>query len=84
MPSVAPPRVVSIADLREDVTKGQVVARYSIIGSDGGPWQPLTSGTTIGFRKLDRFPPKQLRRVRLNIEDAVELPRQVRLRLYSS
>jgi alpha-L-fucosidase len=75
---------VSIADLREDVTHGQVVARYSIIGSDGGPWQPVTSGTTIGFRKLDRFPAKQLRRVRLNIDDAVEPPRAVSLRLYSA
>ena len=73
---------VSVADLREDVTRGQVVARYSLAGSRGGPWGVLARGTTIGFRKLDRFPVAQVRRVRLSIEDAVDTPRPVRLALY--
>jgi len=73
---------VSVADLHEDVTRGQVVARYSLAGSSGGPWRVLVRGTTIGFRKLDRFPVTQVRRVRLSIEDAVDTPRPVRLALY--
>jgi len=74
----------SLADLREDVTHGQVVARYSLAGSNGGPWRLLARGTTIGFRKLDRFPPTDVRRVRLSIEDAVDTPRPVRLALYAA
>jgi hypothetical protein len=43
----------------------------------------LSRGTTIGFRKLDRFGPVAVRRVRLRIEDAVAAPTPVGLRLYS-
>lgn len=77
------PIVVGIADLREDVERGQVIARYRLEGSDGGAWQTLARGTTIGFRKLDRFDPVAVRRVRLVVEDAVDVPRQVRLGLFA-
>jgi alpha-L-fucosidase len=74
--------MVGIADLREDIERGQVVARYVLEGSDGGAWRELSQGTTIGFRKLDRFTPVAVRRVRLRIEDAVAAPTPVGLRLY--
>jgi alpha-L-fucosidase len=77
------PIMVGIADLREDIARGQAVARYVLEGSDGGLWRVLSRGTTIGFRKLDRFGPVAVRRVRLRIEDAVAPPRPVGLRLYS-
>jgi alpha-L-fucosidase len=73
---------VGLADLREDIQKGQLVARYVLEGSDGGPWQTLSQGTTIGYRKLDRFEPVAVRRVRLRIENAVAVPRPVQLRLF--
>jgi alpha-L-fucosidase len=74
---------IGIADLREDIERGQVIARYLLEGSDGGGWQTLARGTTIGFRKLDRFAPVAVRRVRLLIEDAVDTPRPVRLGLFA-
>ena len=76
-------RTVGIADLREDIRRGQRVARYLVEGSDGGAWKPLAGGTTIGYRKLDQFEPVRVRRVRLRIEDAVDTPRPVRLGLFS-
>ena len=74
---------VSVADLQEDIAEGQVVARYALAGSDGAGWQTLARGTTIGYRKLHQFAPTPLRRVRLAIEDAVEVPRRVKLALYA-
>lgn len=74
---------VGVADLREDVERGQLIARYRLEGSDGGAWQTLARGTTVGFRKLDRFEPVAVRRVRLTIEDAVDPPRPVRLGLFA-
>ena len=74
--------LVGIADLREAIELGQVVARYVVEGSNGGAWRTLSRGTTIGFRKLDRFSPVLVRRVRVVIEDAVDRPRPVRLALY--
>ena len=76
-------RRVSVADLREDITHGQAVARYTLTGEDDGVWRLLTRGTTIGCHKLDRFGPASVRRVRLTIDDAVAAPRPVRLALFS-
>ena len=74
---------VGIADLREQIEHGQVIARYRLEGSNGGAWQLLARGTTIGCRKLDRFTPATVRRVRLHIEEAVGAPRPVTLGLYA-
>jgi alpha-L-fucosidase len=71
-----------IADLREDIEHGQLVARYVLEGAEAGEWRPLSRGTTIGYRKLDRFDPVRVRRVRLRIEDAVAKPRRVAIRLF--
>lgn len=75
--------VTGIIDLREDITRGQVVAGYAVEGSDGGAWRTLTRGTTIGYRKLDRFEPVTVRRVRVRIEDAVEMPASLSIGLYA-
>jgi alpha-L-fucosidase len=75
---------VGIADLREDISRGQVIARYALEGTDGGAWRTLARGTTIGYRKLDRFSPEAVRRVRLVIEDAVAPPFPVRIGLFSA
>ena len=75
---------IELADLREDITRGQLVARYVLEGSDGGggAWKILSVGTTIGYRKLDRFDPTPIRRVRLRIEDALDRPNAVRIGLF--
>jgi alpha-L-fucosidase len=83
------PAPVSIVSLKEDITRGQAVARYDVTGSDGvrefslgGPWQSLSRGTTIGYRKLDRFPPVQVRRVRVIVQEALRPVRNLKLELF--
>jgi alpha-L-fucosidase len=61
---------VGIVDLRENIARGQTIARYSLDGLRDGGWTPLTRGATIGYRKLDRVSPTTVRRVRLTIENA--------------
>ena len=73
---------VGIADLREDISRGQAIARYTLEGADRGTWRMLARGTTIGFRKLDRFEPALVRRVRLTIDDAADAPQPVRIAIY--
>ncbi len=77
------PPVVGVVDLSERIEHGQVVARYVVEGHDGKGWRTLSRGTTIGYRKLDRFAPASVQRVRLTIEDALSKPDGVRMRLYS-
>ena len=77
------PTRVGIADLREQIDKGQLVASYRIEGHDGTRWRLLTKGATIGYRKLDRFPPAPVRQVRVLIDDALDAPHPLRLGLYA-
>ncbi|HTK55232.1 MAG TPA: alpha-L-fucosidase [Gemmatimonadales bacterium] len=74
---------VGMADLREEIERGQVVARYSLEGNDGTRWRALSTGATIGCRKLDRFSPARVRRIRLRIDDALDTPAPIRLGLYA-
>jgi alpha-L-fucosidase len=73
---------ITIADLAEDITTGQVVTRYRLEGMTTA-WRDLAVGTTIGYRKLDRFDPVRVRRVRLTLEVLTPLARAPRIRLYS-
>jgi len=74
---------IAVADLREDIEQGQAVARYVFEGSNGDSWQTLSNGTTIGYRKLDRFAPTRVRRVRVIVDDAVDVPGPIRIGLYA-
>ncbi len=65
------PVAVSVADLREDITRGQVVAGYRLEGRVNGRWQTLSSGTTVGYRKLDRFERVTVTGVRFRVEASV-------------
>jgi len=60
-----------IVRLEEDIVQGQRVARYAVHGMVDGGWQELSRGTTVGHRKLDRFDPVPVRRVRVTVEAAV-------------
>jgi alpha-L-fucosidase len=72
----------SIIRLEEDIARGQAVARYSVHGFDGQSWQRLSAGTTIGYAKLDRFPPVGISRMRVVIEEAVAPPHPVAVRVF--
>jgi alpha-L-fucosidase len=74
---------IGLADLREDITRGQVVSRYVIEGFGGDQWRLLARGTTIGHRKLDRFPSAPVQRVRVIVEDAVAPPQPLHVGLYA-
>jgi len=74
---------VTVARLEEPIERGQMVARYMLSGAANGQrLSPLSRGTTIGYAKLDRLTPVTVRRVRLEIEDAVAPPERVVVRLY--
>jgi alpha-L-fucosidase len=80
------PIAVTISDLREPIERGQVVSRYELSGRDSASsaWQPMAQGTTIGYRKLDRFEPRNVRYVRLVVEQNTPgEPRPVQIGLFA-
>ena len=45
--------VVDRVSLAETIAGGQFVISYEVLANVGGAWQPFSSGTTIGARKID-------------------------------
>jgi alpha-L-fucosidase len=57
----------NVVRLEEMISLGQRVAEYKLEAWDEGKWKELNHGSTIGYRKLDRFPKTKASRVRLTI-----------------
>ncbi|BBN05168.1 alpha-L-fucosidase [Marchantia polymorpha subsp. ruderalis] len=67
----------NVLKLQEAVAFGQRVSKYSVlVWAEGnndraeGGWDAVCHGTTIGYKKLDRFRVSQTRRVRVVFEEA--------------
>ncbi len=74
---------ISIASLGEDIRRGQRIARYRLEGESASGWRTLSEGTTIGYRKLERFEPATVQRIRLSILQSTDAPLPVRIGLYT-
>jgi alpha-L-fucosidase len=74
---------VAIARLGENIAHGQNVSRYTLYGATGDDWRVLSRGTTIGYARIDRFEPANVRRVRLVIDESIEEPERISIRLYA-
>jgi len=57
----------NVSMLQEHIALGQRVEEYAIEAWDGKGWKTFAQGTTIGHKKLDRFPEVTARRVRIII-----------------
>ena len=73
---------VALARLEEDITRGQTIARYTLYGAAGSDWRVLSSGSTIGYTKLDRFSSTMVRRVRLAVDDPAGESDGITVKLY--
>ena len=70
--------------LREAVALGQRVEAWALDAELGGRWQTLASATTIGVRRIVRFPAARASRVRLRVLRARACPAIAELALYLS
>ena len=78
----AAPVTIGLLDLAESIASGQRVARYRVETDDGRGWQPLTQGTTIGHRRLERVSAAGVRRLRVLLDETVERPLPIAIRVY--
>jgi alpha-L-fucosidase len=73
---------VSVARMEEPIATGQTVSSYELHGEGETGWRPISRGTTIGYARLDRFTPVNVRRIRLRITGAIDTPQRVTLQLF--
>jgi len=74
---------VGLARLAEDITQGQSVTRYTLLGRDEGNWRVLSGGTTVGYAKLDRFAPVTIGQVRVVVDGKNATPQPLNVKLFS-
>lgn len=70
--------------LQEAIAHGQHIANHRVEHWRDGAWQPFAWGTTIGYKRLERFDPVRTRRLRVSIEHAYDTPRLASVALYRS
>ena len=61
------PTVIDAAITMEDISQGERVRAYVIEGLIEGVWQTLATGTAIGHKKIDKFDPVRVSKVRIRI-----------------
>jgi len=72
----------NLARLQEPIAMGQRVEAYHLEIGDGQTWNTVARGTTIGYKKLDRFAAVTARRVRLVIDKSQACPLIAEFGLY--
>ena len=77
------PVTANIVQIQETIALGQRVRSWRLEGEDTtGGWHTVTSGTTIGAKRLVRFPSCTARRVRLVLTDCKACPVLTSLSLF--
>jgi alpha-L-fucosidase len=78
-------RAIGVVDLGEDITHGQWVSAWRVEAETApatGDWRTLGSGTTIGYRRIERWTPVSASRVRVTVTGAPRPSRDVRIALF--
>ncbi|QYY35950.1 alpha-L-fucosidase [Ruficoccus sp. ZRK36] len=66
---LAQPQSITVADLREPVQHGQRIAAWRLEAlNESGQWITLSTGTTIGHRRLLKFEPVTTTNIRLHLD----------------
>lgn len=61
--------VVNTVMLQEDISKGQRVEAFTVEVRVNGEWKPVAEGTTIGYKRLLRFPDTETDGIRVIIRE---------------
>jgi alpha-L-fucosidase len=65
--TLAGDKTFDIVSLQEEIRVGQRVEKFVLEAYEGGQWKEIASGTTIGYKRLIRFPTVTAHAVRLRI-----------------
>ena len=61
------PTTINHAVIMEDYREGERIREYIVEGLSDGQWKELSQGTSVGRKKIDRFRPAEVSRVRLRV-----------------
>ncbi|OOG73340.1 alpha-L-fucosidase [Algoriphagus sp. A40] len=70
--------------LQEFVNLGQRVKAFSLEKEVNGTWKKVANGTTIGYKRILRFPDTQAQKIRINFLDGKGIPVISEIGVYSA
>ena len=77
------PTTFNVLSVQEDIRKGQRVEAFTLeVKNQHGTWQKVTEGTTIGHKRLLKFPNETASEVRLTISEMRAVPAISEIGLY--
>ena len=68
------PAVIDHAILMEQIAEGERVRKYVVEGMTGGQWKQLCAGQSIGHKRIERFDPVEVAKVRVRCTKSVAEP----------
>jgi alpha-L-fucosidase len=77
-------RVFDVLLLQECITAGQRIEKFRLDAWEGGMWKEVARGTTVGYKRLLKFPAVTTSRVRIVIEESRTTPTLSSVRLYKT
>ena len=80
--SLPSPTAIDHVVTMEDLSSGERVREYILEGLVGGQWKSLCQGTAVGHKKIDRFAPVEVAKVRLRVLKSEGPPQIRRLAIY--
>ncbi len=68
------PAAIDRAILMERIAEGERIREYALAGWANGHWQPLCRGQSVGHKRIERFAPVEVSKVRLTVTRATAEP----------
>ena len=78
------PVTFDAAMVQEDIKVGQRIERFHLEAFDGTVWRTFASGTTVGYKRLLRFPPVTAQKIRFVPDASRAEPAILHIGLYKS
>jgi alpha-L-fucosidase len=75
-------KVFDVVLLQEDISVGQRIEGFRLEAESGGAWKEFARGTTVGYKRLLRFPEVKAAKVRLTVDESRMVPTIARLGLF--
>lgn len=76
------PATIDAVVTMEDIAQGERIREYAIEGLVGDDWVELAHGTSIGHKKIDKFAPTQVAKVRIRTIRSVGDPQIRRIAIF--
>jgi len=72
--SLPSPTRIGQAVIMEDISRGERIRRYVLRGQTSEGWKDLAEGTCVGHKRIERFAPVEVAKIKLCIDQSADLP----------